>query len=51
MVISRDVIFDETSMIMALASKDSSVETVQKIDKQVEFQTGLVLIQMSRVFL
>ena len=28
LVISRDVIFDETSMIQALAPKESSVETV-----------------------
>ena len=28
LVISRDVIFDETSMIKALAPTDSSVETV-----------------------
>ena len=28
LVISRDVIFDETSMIQVLAPKDSSVETV-----------------------
>ena len=42
LVISRDVIFDETSMIYVLAPKESSVETVQRIDKQVEFETGLV---------
>ena len=42
LVISRDVIFDETSMIHVLAPKDSSVETVQRVDKQVEFQTCLV---------
>ena len=42
LVISIDVIFDETSMIQVLAPKDSSVETVQRVDKQVEFQTSLV---------
>ena len=42
LVISRDVIFDETSMIQVLAPKDSSVETMQRVDKQVEFQTCLV---------
>ena len=42
LVISRDVVFDETSMIQVLASKDSNVETVQRVDKQVEFETGLV---------
>ena len=41
-VISRDVIFDETSMIQVLAPKESSVETVKRVDKQVEFETGLV---------
>ena len=29
-------------MIKVLAPKDSSVETVHKVDKQVEFETGLV---------
>ena len=29
-------------MIQVLAPKDSSVETVQRVDKQVEFQTCLV---------
>ena len=42
LVISRYVIFDETSMIQVLAPKDSSVEIVQRVDKQVEFATGLV---------
>ena len=42
LVISRDVIFDETSMIQVLAPKDSSTETVQRVDKHVEFQTCLV---------
>ena len=36
------MIFDETSMIQVLAPKESSVETVQRVDKQVEFETGLV---------
>ena len=43
MVISIDVLFDETSMIQLLAPKESSVETVQKVDNQVEFETGLAL--------
>ena len=42
LVISRDVIFYETSMIQVLATKDSSVETIQRADKQVEFDTDLV---------
>ena len=42
LVISRDVIFDETSMIQVLAPKDSSVETVQRVNKQMEFHTCLV---------
>ena len=42
LVISRDVIFDENSMIHVLAPKDSSVETMQRVDKQVEFQTCFV---------
>ena len=42
LVISRDVNFDKTSMIQVLAPKDSSVETVQRVDKHVEFQTCLV---------
>ena len=42
LVISRDVIFYEASMIKVLAPKDSSIETVQRVDKQVEFQTCLV---------
>ena len=42
LVISKDVIFDETSMIQVLAPKDSSVETMQRVDKQVEFHTYLV---------
>ena len=29
LVIRRDVIFDETSMIQVLATKDSSVETIK----------------------
>ena len=37
LVISRDVIFDVTFMIQVLAPKDSSVETMQRVDKQVEF--------------
>ena len=41
-VISRDVIFYETSMIQILDPKDSSVETMQRADKQVEFEIGLV---------
>ena len=32
-VISKDVIFDESSMIQALAPKESSVETMQRVDK------------------
>ena len=42
MVISRDVIFYEISMIKVLAPKESSVETVERVDKQVEFETSLV---------
>ena len=42
LVISKDVIFNETSMIHVLAPRESSVETVQRVDKQVEFETGLV---------
>ena len=42
LVISRDVIFYETSMIQVLAPKDSSVETMQRVDKQMEFQTCMV---------
>ena len=34
--------FDETSMTQVLTPKESSVETVQRVDKQVEFETGLV---------
>ena len=41
-IISKDVIFYGTSMIQVLASKDSSIEIVQIVDKQVEFETGLV---------
>ena len=41
LVISRDVIFDETSMIKGLAPKESSVEFVQIDNKQVEFEIGL----------
>ena len=37
LVISKDVIFGETSMIQVFAPKDSSVETVQRVDKHVEF--------------
>ena len=37
LVISRDVIIDETSMIEVVAPKDSIVETVQRVDKHVEF--------------
>ena len=37
LLISRDVIFYETSMIQVLSPKDSSVEIVQRFDKQVEF--------------
>ena len=33
LVISRDVIFDETSMIQVFAPNDSSVETVQRANK------------------
>ena len=40
-VISRDVIFDETSMIHVLAPKESSVEFVKIADKQVEFEISL----------
>ena len=42
LVISRDVIFYEISMIKVLAPKESSVETVERVDKQVEFETSLV---------
>ena len=42
LVISKDVIFYKTSMIKVLAPKDSSVETVQRSDKQVEFETYLI---------
>ena len=42
LVINRDVIFDEASMIQVLAPKESNVETVRRVDKQVEFETGLV---------
>ena len=42
LVISINVIFDKTSMIQVLAPKDSSIETVQRADKQVEFETSLV---------
>ena len=42
LVINRDVIFDETFMIKVLAPKDSSVETMQSADKQVEFKIDLV---------
>ena len=33
LVINRDMIFDETSMIQVLAPKDSSVKTMQRVDK------------------
>ena len=42
LVISRDVIFYETFMIQVLDPKESRVETMQRVDKQVEFETGLV---------
>ena len=42
LVISRDVFFDETSMIQVLAPIESSVETMQRVDKQVDFEMGLV---------
>ena len=42
LVISKDVIFDKTSMIHVLALRESSVETVQRVDTQVEFEIGLV---------
>ena len=42
LVIRKDVIFDETSIIQVLAPKESSVETVQRVDKHVEFETSLV---------
>ena len=42
LLISRDMIFYETSMIQVLSPKDSIVETMQRVDKQVEFQTCLV---------
>ena len=42
MVISINVIFDKTSMIQVLAPKDSSIEIVQRDDKQVKFKTSLV---------
>ena len=42
LVINRDVIFYERSMIQFLAPKDSSVETMQRVDKHAEFETGLV---------
>ena len=37
MIIREDVIFDETSLIQVLAPKDSSVETVHRVNKHVEF--------------
>ena len=42
LVINRDVIFDETFMIQVLALKDSSVETMPRADKQVDFKIGFV---------
>ena len=42
LVINRDVIFYETSMIQVLAPKEFSVKTVQRVDKHVEFESGLV---------
>ena len=42
MVISKDVIFYETSLIQVLDPKDYSVENVQGADKLVEFETSLV---------
>ena len=42
LVIRKDVIFDETSIIQVLAPKESSVETVQRVDKHLEFETSLV---------
>ena len=44
LVTSRDVIFDETSMIQVLAPKDSSVEIMQRADKQVELRLVWFLI-------
>ena len=42
LVISKYVIFYEASMIQVLAPKESNVETVQRVDKLVEFKAGLV---------
>ena len=42
LVINRDVILYETFMIQVLAPKDSSIEAMQRVDKQVEFDIGLV---------
>ena len=42
LVIIRDVIFYETSIIHVLAPKESSVESVHRVYKHVEFETGLV---------
>ena len=41
-IIREDVIFYGTSMIQVLASKDSSIQIMQRVDKQVEFETILV---------
>ena len=42
LVINRDVILYETFMIQVLAPKDSSIKAMQRADKQVEFDIGLV---------
>ena len=42
LVIRKDVIFYETSKIHVLAPKESNVEIVQRVDKQVEFEASLV---------
>ena len=42
LVISRYMIFYEISIIKVLAPKETSVETVERVDKQVEFETSFV---------
>ena len=42
LVINRDVIFDENSMIRVLVVKDSNVEIMLRYVKQVESETVLV---------
>ena len=51
LVIMRDVIFYETSMIQVLAPTNSSVETVQRVVNRWSLILVWFLIQMSRVFL